>query len=231
MKNIETTFEDFLTTQSVQIPLIDFSMNLIVTGLLAWFLSIIYVKYGRSISNRRLFARNIILLAVTTMVIITIVKSSLALSLGLVGALSIVRFRTAIKEPEELAFLFMSITIGLGMGADQAATIITAFAIIITFVVLRRSKEVKNNQNKSLFLTITTSENNKELDVSKLSEILSKYCSGIKLKRYDFSPNTLEVVFQVSISNIREIVKIQKSLSLLDGGATCSIIDEEGIVV
>ena len=53
------------------------------------------------------------------MIIITIVKSSLALSLGLVGALSIVRFRTAIKDPEELSFLFISIAIGLGMGANQ----------------------------------------------------------------------------------------------------------------
>ena len=59
------------------------------------------------------------LLAVTTMFIITVVKSSLALSLGLVGALSIVRFRAAIKEPEELTYLFFAISIGLGLGADQ----------------------------------------------------------------------------------------------------------------
>ena len=56
------------------------------------------------------------------MVMITIVKSSLALSLGLVGALSIVRFRTAIKEPEELSYAFLSIAIGLGLGADQRLT-------------------------------------------------------------------------------------------------------------
>ena len=56
---------------------------------------------------------------VATVVVISIVKSSLALSLGLVGALSIVRFRSAIKEPEELAYLFLSIGIGLGLGAGQ----------------------------------------------------------------------------------------------------------------
>lgn len=57
------------------------------------------------------------------MLVITVVKSSLALSLGLVGALSIIRFRSAIKEPEELTYLFLAISLGLGFGANQ--TVIT----------------------------------------------------------------------------------------------------------
>ena len=56
------------------------------------------------------------------MVVITIVKSSLALSLGLVGALSIVRFRTPIKETEELIMLFINLAIGLGLGASKGET-------------------------------------------------------------------------------------------------------------
>ena len=58
-------------------------------------------------------------ICLTTLLVISVVKSSLALSLGLVGALSIVRFRTPIKEPEELAYIFLSIAIGLALGADQ----------------------------------------------------------------------------------------------------------------
>ena len=66
----------------------------------------------------------------TTMLIITIVKSSLALSLGLVGALSVVRFRTAIKEPEELSYLFFTIAIGLGFGANQTLITVIGFVLI-----------------------------------------------------------------------------------------------------
>ena len=58
-------------------------------------------------------------ICLTTLLVISVVKSSLALSLGLVGALSIVRFRTPIKEPEELAYIFLAIAIGLALGADQ----------------------------------------------------------------------------------------------------------------
>ena len=116
------TFQQFLATQSAQIPLWGFALNLFLAAALSFILGRIYIKYGTSLSNRRMFADNFVLVATTTMLIITIVKSSLALSLGLVGALSIVRFRAAIKEPEELAYLFLTISIGLGFCvSDHAA--------------------------------------------------------------------------------------------------------------
>ena len=86
-----------------------FVLSLITAAILGLLLSQVYVRFGSSLSNRRLFAGNFLLLTVTTTLIISIVKTSLALSLGLVGALSIVRFRAAIKEPEELAFLSASV--------------------------------------------------------------------------------------------------------------------------
>ena len=109
------TFEQFLTTSSAQISVVSFAVNLLLAAVLAFILSRVYVRFGRSLSNRKAFARNFVLITMTTMLIITIVKSSLALSLGLVGALSIVRFRTALKEPEELAYMFLCISIGLGL--------------------------------------------------------------------------------------------------------------------
>ena len=118
MKKLKT-FEEFVTTQSFQVPILAFCLNLFMAGLLAVALKYVYVRYGKGLSNRKKFGENFTLITMATMMIITIVKSSLALSLGLVGALSIVRFRSAIKDPEELAYLFISIAIGLGMGAGQ----------------------------------------------------------------------------------------------------------------
>ena len=107
--NESQTFEQFLANQAPQISPVSFLINLILTALFAYILGRLYARYGNSFSNKKLFASNFELIAVTTMIIITIVKSSLALSLGLVGALSIVRFRAAIKEPEELAYIFLTI--------------------------------------------------------------------------------------------------------------------------
>jgi len=132
------TFQDFLATQSVQVPIAGFILNLFLAAALSFILSRVYARYGVSLSNRRMFAKNFMLITMTTMLIITIVKSSLALSLGLVGALSIVRFRAAIKEPEELAYLFLTIAIGLGFGADQRVITVVAFIIICGITMLRK---------------------------------------------------------------------------------------------
>ena len=137
MNKVET-FEQFLSTTSPEIGLLGFMLNLVMTAFLAHILSIVYVRYGNTISNRHNFARNFVLLAVTIMIVITIVKSSLALSLGLVGALSIVRYRTAIKEPEELAYTFLTIAIGLGMGADQIEVTTTAFFLLVALIIIRK---------------------------------------------------------------------------------------------
>src|SRR5687768_8190289 len=86
-----------------------FFVNMLLAAVLTYTLSLFYIRFGTAMSNRRKFARNFMLLALTTMMIIHIVQTSVALSLGLVGALSIVRFRAAIKEPEELAYLFLNV--------------------------------------------------------------------------------------------------------------------------
>ena len=109
--------KEFITNQSVEVSLSSFAANLIFAAFLAYLLSLLYERFGQSLSNRKLFSKNLISLTMTTMLVISIVKSSLALSLGLVGALSIVRFRAAIKEPEELVYLFLAISIYLDEGS------------------------------------------------------------------------------------------------------------------
>lgn len=97
----------------------------------------LYINFGRSLNNREYFGNTFLILAVTTCSVIIIVKYSLALSLGLVGALSIVRFRAAIKEPEELVYLFLVIACGLAFGANQfmigfVLLTVSAIAIIMS---------------------------------------------------------------------------------------------------
>jgi len=91
------------------------------------------------------FSKNFVILGTTTCIIIVIVKNSLALSLGLVGALSIVRFRAAIKEPEELVYLFLVIAVGLGCGAGQIKVItvgiLTSLLIIFAYYLFLSKKK------------------------------------------------------------------------------------------
>jgi len=112
--------------------LVNLGLVLILGQFLVWH----YLRFSPVLSNKRKFSRVFVFIAATTLLVIAVVQSSLALSLGLVGALSIIRFRTPIKEPEELAYLFLSIGLGLGLGANQRLITVVAFAVILGYMAL-----------------------------------------------------------------------------------------------
>jgi len=221
------TFQQFLVTQGAQIPVWSFFFNLIAAGVLSLVLSYIYVKYGRSLSNRRVFARNFVIITMTTMFIIVVVKSSLALSLGLVGALSIVRFRAAIKEPEELAYLFLAISIGLGMGADQQLITLTAFIAILAVIGITSAFNHKET-NQNLYLTIS-SNNPERVSLQKIVEILKRYSTGCSLKRFDETRQILEASFLVDFTDFEQLNKGKAELKELDETLKVTFLDNKGV--
>jgi len=225
---MDMTFEEYLAGSAPQIGLFMFIINLILTGTFAFVLSLIYIRYGFSLSNRDLFSRNFVLIAMTTMLIITIVKSSLALSLGLVGALSIIRFRAAIKEPEELAYLFITISIGLGFGANQGfITAIGLIIMILSIILLQKTKyNLFENQNLQMVISISGS---KKISIDSIIEILSKNCSRVDLKRIDEVDEKIEVSLHVDFNNIKDLSSAKKSLFELDNSLRFSFLDTKGI--
>ncbi len=152
LQNLTKGDLNFFINQNIQIDIPNFILSLIFASILSFFIQIFYIKYSSSLSNRKEFSKNFVILAVTTCIVIMIVKSSLALSLGLVGALSIVRFRAAIKEPEELVYLFLIIAIGLGCGANQL--IITTVGIIFALILIVIYSGYTKNSRKEIEQTI-----------------------------------------------------------------------------
>jgi uncharacterized membrane protein YhiD involved in acid resistance len=223
------TFQEFLASTSVQVPVFYFILNLLIAGLLAVFLGWVYSKYGNTLSNRKLLGRNFLMITMTTMLIIAIVKSSLALSLGLVGALSIVRFRAAIKEPEELSYLFLSIGIGLGFGADQGMITIIAFFIIMVIVVLKKKFSQRNEGNQNLYLTVY-SENPKKIELEQIVDTLKTHCLHINLKRFDQSKAMLEASFLVEFRDFNQFKEAKNALQELSDSLKISFMDNKGII-
>jgi uncharacterized membrane protein YhiD involved in acid resistance len=187
-----------------------------------------YIHFGQSLSNRRVFSRNFILLALTVMLIITIVKSSLALSLGLVGALSIVRYRAPIKEPEELGYLFLAITIGLGMGADQRLVTILAFLVIMAILWLRSLMQ-KTSDTPNMHLTISANGGHK-VKLEDIVNTISPHCSSLSLKRFDESDNKLEAAFLVEYRDFKYMEEGRTALRKLDSTMTISLLDNKGLI-
>lgn len=210
---MDKTLNNFFINENVDINLESFIYNLIAVVLLTYLIKLVYNKYSQSLSNKDYFSKNFVVLGVTTCIVITIVKSSLALSLGLVGALSIVRFRAAIKEPEELVYLFLVIATGLGIGANQVE--ITSIGIIIALVVVIFLSFFSNNKLRKIDLNIfqlsfvTNKDFNDEI-FSKILVTLNKNCKEIDFISMSSEKNDTSIHFEVHPNSIQSISKINK---------------------
>ncbi len=211
-----------------QLTMPGFIFNLILGAILSYFLGWLYIRFGKTLSDRRTFARQFIMLTLITMLIISIVKSSLALSMGLVGALSIVRFRAAIKEPEELIYLFFAIGIGLGLGADLWMYTVVAFVFIGLIIVLRGMRHEKDD-HQNLHIVIR-SRLDDGISLKQIVDTLKPACEGLDLKRYDETGTGLEAVFQVEYKDFAQLDQSRESLLKLGQDIRLAFVDQQGLL-
>ena len=219
--------QSFLSINLANISLWGFVLNMVLSGVLAMAIGHMYVRYGKSLSNRKSFSKNFVMLTMTTMLIITIVQSSLALSLGLIGALSIVRFRAAIKEPEELTYLFLSIAVGLGLGANQRLITIISFITIISVVWIRHlvnRKKEGGEWERKMYMTVTT-HNPGNLSLKNISNIIDENCTSSRIKRTDKSDALYEACFIVDFKDKNSLQTIEDSISDLDKSIVIKFLD------
>jgi hypothetical protein len=208
---MEKQFQDFLVNDTANVDPMRFVFNLLVAAALSWALAKIYRLKANTLSNRGGFAANFQLLTMTTTLVITVVKTSLALSLGLVGALSIVRFRAAIKEPEELNFLFICIAIGLGLGANQLLLTLLAFVILCASLILRgRFGGAVVSKTGNLHLRYSGDQGFK---LDELLPVLEPHCSQLSLSRLDQAGNVSEACFHVVIDTPTSLEAIRVQLN------------------
>jgi uncharacterized membrane protein YhiD involved in acid resistance len=225
---IEQTLRELFWSPTDLAALPSLVLRLVVAAALGILLGQVYVRFGQTLSNRRVFARNFVVLIVTTTLIISIVRTSVALSLGLVGALSIVRFRAAIKEPEELAFLFLAISVGLGLGAGAALITVVALIIILAFFALRAVLSRKPGP-PNLYLTVT-SPVSANLNASRILEALGASGATASLKRFDQTPDQLEAAFMVDFKEVNRLELFQQRLRELSPDVRISCLDDRGLV-
>ncbi|MFK7980355.1 MAG: DUF4956 domain-containing protein [Saprospiraceae bacterium] len=217
-------FEQYLEQFTNTINLTDFFLGFLLTALLATLIRWFYINFGDAVSNRKRFANNFLPLALVTMLIITIVKSSLALSLGLVGALSIVRFRAAIKDPEELTYLFMTIGLGLAMGANQFVMGLISIPLIL--LILWGHKRINGPMNAhakdGLFINIQTDSN----DLQVVTKLLTAHLPQVELKRMDNTSDGLDLSFLCKVENLTQMEKVSQALQGLSPQTRFSMIEQ-----
>ncbi len=188
-------------------------VSVIVSVICAYIIKIIYLKFAKTINNKENFSDIFVLLALTTTIVITVVKFSLALSLGLVGALSIVRFRAAIKEPEELVYLFLIIGIGLAAGSNQYQVALTLTVVAFLIIYFENKFRKKKYTINAEILNIEI----KNKDYDKYDEIFKKLIQSekIEIEMKNLNKQDDKVYITYLIRNIYKSDDLAKFISKL----------------
>ena len=201
---------DFFLNQNIALDLNTFIISLIIASILSLIVQIFYSKLASTFSNKFEFSKNFVVLGITTTIVITIVKSSLALSLGLVGALSIVRFRAAIKEPEELVYLFLVIAIGLGCGAGQIyITVIGTLFALVSIYIFKKFYTKNNLKNfDKLNLAIISEKNLSEAEINNLIDNISGSTNRLELVSLSKSKLNTTINLEIEIDDFKKLNKL-----------------------
>lgn len=214
------------TAGEVDYLLIMISLFFCITS--SFILMFVYKNKANSLSSKIQISMIIPLLSNITFLVILIVKSSLALSLGLVGALSVIRFRTPVKEPEDLAFLFFAIALGIGYGALQIFSTSIIFLILILIIWFFLSKRDKaNDKNFNLVIETDLEKNQKYFD--QILNILKENAMDVEIVKIEKKENIIYLFYRVSFGQITNLKNVTKSLDKEFNGIKFSIYENKTI--
>lgn len=209
---------------------LEFGVNMVAGGVLALFIRLLYRRFGSSLSNRDNFGSLFPLLTITVVLVISVVKESLSLSLGLVGALSIVRFRTAIKDPEELIYLFACIAVGVALGADQAYAAVMG-VLVFTIFVLLRNRFGLGKRHSHLLLTIAGDrETCFDGEHSKLDDALRETIGSYEVQRFDVEGERVQMRAVVAPDKQNDIAALVSQLQSRLPGCQVTFVNLDSLL-
>lgn len=201
---------------------IDFVIGLLTTSFFILLVRIIYLRYSNTVSNKILTADLFFIFGISIYLIVVTIKSSIVLSLGLVGALSIIRFRTAIKEPEQIVYFLFITGIAISTAAESFLFPLLSVSTLFLYVKIieRRKSQKLFSQNDQVIIEcdsidnitlekLITDLNQKGVNVEIQSISKDQYQTLLVLKLSDFSINHLEFLERFLNEKNIENLKIQ----------------------
>ena len=192
-----------------------------IAFLMAFFIFIVYRVSTRKTFYSKSFNISLVAMSLMTAAIIVAVQSSVVISLGMVGALSIVRFRTAIKNPMDLFFLYWSIGVGIicGAGLYEVAILISLMITFALFVL-----EMLPVASAPLILVVNCTDSGLE---RKVTAEVKKYCKHFKVKSRNITSTTLDLIIEVRCKKEAELVL---AISKIEGVSMASLLSHDGEV-
>ena len=206
---------------SIDINIYTAASAMAITSFIAFYIFVVYRLVTRKTFYSKTFNISVAAIAVITCAVIITIQSSIVVSLGMVGALSIVRFRTAVKDPMDLVFLFWSIVVGIICGVGLAEIAILLSIIVTAGIVLLDRIPVAR---APMMLVVNSSDPDAEI---KLMEIVNKFNKHSVVKSRNMTQNSLDMIIELRTNAGSDLLK---EILKLDGVTSASLLTHDGEV-
>lgn len=206
---------------SGDMSLANIAVIMAITCVLAVYVFGVYRFVTKSTFYSRTFNITVAALSIVTASVILTVQSSIVISLGMVGALSIVRFRTAVKDPMDLLFLFWSIANGITCGAGLAEIAVVS-SVVLTVFILVLDRVPVGKAPRILVVDAKTPESEKEVIA-----VIQKYCKYYKVKSRNLNAERLNLVAEL---RVREEYELINEINALEKVTNVSLLSHDGEV-
>ncbi len=219
--------EDFQQIDIFTPSIFDIAGNMLVALICGLIISMVYRFVYKGPSYSKTFVNSLVLLAMITSVVILVIGNNLARAFGLVGAMSIIRFRTAVRDTQDIIFIFFSLTVGMAAGVGLAEVAVIATLVVSSVIILLVSVDFASPKKRKHLLQIAyTGSDSAE---GKLSKVLKKHCRQLKLinlKNVGFNDD-IEAYYHVTLKNAKKNQEFVRTLNNLEFVTNVNIFFDE----
>lgn len=209
---------NFLDKFATDISLMDILFTLGYTLIISFIVYLIYKYTTKNVIYSKKFNVTMSLMSIVTAAVVLAIQSNVVVSLGMVGALSIVRFRTAVKEPRDLLFLFWSISNGIIIGAQLYEIALVLLIVLSAAMIIFKYFPEKNLP----FLLVL----NLSKECEKIEQILNKNKVKYTIKSKNIQKNRISIIYEINMKQVNN--GILKEISKIDNVKELNLISQNG---
>ncbi len=208
-------FDQFQDIELFPVTVLDVFTNMLVALVCGIIIALVYRFIYKGPSYSVTYVNSMVLLALVTSLIMLVIGNNLARAFGLVGAMSIIRFRTAVRDVQDIVFIFFSLAVGMaaGVGLHIIALFGTVFISIVAVVLVTFNFGAPGKREYLLQIALISTPENE----SKMESILKKYCKKLQLVNMkNLGDENVEIFYHVNFKNKEKSSEMLRALNDMD---------------
>ena len=179
--------------------LVDVLFSMALSTIIGLLVSQLYRGTHRGLNYEHTFMASLVMLAPIVTLVMLFIRGDLVLSLGLIGSLSIIRFRTAVKDTRDMVFIFWVIAVGLGAGTYNWSTVLVASLFVMLVVVALFYVRYGHTRNSDFVLAVTGSD---AYDGEKIREAVQGFTIDARMRSYEVENKNWEVIYELRLKDL-----------------------------